>query len=100
MAIEAFRSAFPDPAVEVSHQVEEADTVVSRWTVRASQAAVPSRPAQRVRAAGNIASVEAELVALNVLHHEARLVVVIGGQQPDAYRAQRDQPCTLGFQGR
>ena len=36
MAIEAFRAAFPDAAVEVDHQVEEADTVVSRWTVRGS----------------------------------------------------------------
>ncbi len=44
-------------------------------------------------------SVEAELVALDVLHHEARLVVVIGGQQSHAYCAQRDQPCAFGLQG-
>lgn len=44
-------------------------------------------------------SVEAELVALDVLHHEARLVVVIGGQQSHAYCAQGDQPCAFGLQG-
>ena len=42
-------------------------------------------------------SVETELVALDVLHHEARLVVVIGRQQSHAYRAERDQPCAFGL---
>jgi site-specific DNA recombinase len=41
--------------------------------------------------------VEAELVALDVLHHEARLVVVIGRQQPHAHGAERDQTCTFGL---
>jgi hypothetical protein len=36
-------------------------------------------------------SVETELVALDVLHHKARLVVLIGKQQPHAYRAERGQ---------
>lgn len=43
-------------------------------------------------------SVEAELVALDVLHHDARLIVVIGKQQSHAYRAERDQPCALGLE--
>ena len=37
-------------------------------------------------------SVKIELVALDILHHKAGLAVVIGRQQPHAYRAQRDQP--------
>jgi hypothetical protein len=40
-------------------------------------------------------SVETELVALDVLHHEARLVVAIGRQQSHAYRAERDQSCAF-----
>jgi hypothetical protein len=40
-------------------------------------------------------SVEIELVALDVLHHNARIVAVI--QQSHAYRAERDQPCALGL---
>jgi hypothetical protein len=43
-------------------------------------------------------SVETELVALDVLHHEARLVVVIGKQQPHAYRAERDQARAFGLE--
>lgn len=43
-------------------------------------------------------SVEAELVALDVLHPEARLVVLIGKQELPAYRAERDQTCALGLQ--
>lgn len=35
-AIEAFRAGFPDTTVHVEHQVEEGDTVVSRWTIEAS----------------------------------------------------------------
>src|SRR4029453_10259385 len=42
-------------------------------------------------------SVETELVALDVLHHEARLVVAIGRQEPHAYRAERDQSRALGL---
>src|SRR6476469_8275821 len=42
-------------------------------------------------------SVETELVALDVLHHDARLVVVIGSQQSHAYRAERDQSCAFGL---
>ena len=42
-------------------------------------------------------SVQTELVALDVLHHEARLVVVIGGQESHAYRAERDQSCAFGL---
>ena len=43
-------------------------------------------------------SVETELIALDVLHHDARLVVVIGRQQSHAYRAERDQSCAFGLQ--
>jgi hypothetical protein len=42
-------------------------------------------------------SVEVELVTLDVLHHEARLVVVIRGQQSHAYRAERHQSCAFGL---
>jgi len=44
-------------------------------------------------------SVETELVALDVLHHEARLVVAIGTQESHAYRAKRDQSCAFGLKG-
>ncbi len=43
-------------------------------------------------------SVETELVALDVLHHQARLVVLIGSQESHTYRAERDQPCALGLE--
>ena len=42
-------------------------------------------------------SVQAELVALDVLHHQARLVEAIGPQQPHAGRAEREQPGALGL---
>jgi hypothetical protein len=42
-------------------------------------------------------SVEIELVTLDVLHHEARLVGAIGEQQSDAHRAERDQPRAFGL---
>jgi len=42
-------------------------------------------------------SVETELVALDVLHHQARLVVVIGRQESQAHRAERDQSCAFGL---
>ena len=42
-------------------------------------------------------SVETELVALDVLHHDARLVVAIGTQKLHAYRAERDQSCAVGL---
>ena len=42
-------------------------------------------------------SVETELVALDVLHHEARLVVSFGKQQSHAYRAEPDQSCAFGL---
>ena len=35
-AIETFRAGFPDAAVAIDSQVEEGDTVVTRWTVRAT----------------------------------------------------------------
>jgi hypothetical protein len=35
-------------------------------------------------------SVEIEFVAFDVLHHDARFVVVVGRQQPHAYGAERD----------
>ena len=41
--------------------------------------------------------VETELVALDVLHHKARLVDAIGRQQSHAYRAERDQSCAFGL---
>ena len=44
-------------------------------------------------------SVEAELVALDVLHHQARLVVLVGQQELHAYGAQRLQPRALGLEG-
>jgi len=43
-------------------------------------------------------SVEVEFVALDVLHHDARLVVVIGRQKSHAYRAERDQSCAFGLE--
>jgi Winged helix-turn helix len=43
-------------------------------------------------------SVEIELVALDVLHHHARLVVVIGKQESHAHRAERDQPGAFGLE--
>jgi hypothetical protein len=42
-------------------------------------------------------SVETELVALDVLHHEARLFDAIGPQVSHTYRAERDQSCALGL---
>lgn len=42
--------------------------------------------------------VQAEFVALDVLHDNARLVAVVGGQQPHADRAERDQSRALGLQ--
>ena len=54
-----------------------------------------SRPVKVLRSRH---SVEIELVALDVLHHDARLVVVIGRQQPHAYRAERDQSCAFGLE--
>ncbi len=44
-------------------------------------------------------SVEAELVALDVLHHEARLVEAVGTQQSHACCAERYQSCALGLEG-
>jgi hypothetical protein len=44
------------------------------------------------------ASVEAELVALDVLHHQARLVLLVGQQQPHADRAERDSAGALGLE--
>ncbi len=41
-------------------------------------------------------SVETELVALDVLHHDARIVAVI--QESHAYRAERDQSCAFGLE--
>src|SRR2546430_2208892 len=43
-------------------------------------------------------SVETELVALDVLHHQARLVDAIGEQQSHAYRAEREQSCAFGLE--
>src|SRR5581483_7754823 len=45
-------------------------------------------------------SVEAELVALDVLHHDARLLDAIGRQQPHASCAQPDQSGALGLECR
>ncbi len=42
-------------------------------------------------------SVEAELVALDVLHHKARLVDAIGSEQSHADRAERDQSRAFGL---
>lgn len=42
-------------------------------------------------------SVEAELVALDVLHHQARLVVLVGQQQPHADPAEGDEAGALGL---
>ena len=43
-------------------------------------------------------SVETELVALDVLHIEARLVLLIGKQQLPANRAERDQTCAFSLE--
>jgi len=43
-------------------------------------------------------SVQAELVALDVLHHEARFVEAIGPQESHACPAEREQPCALGLE--
>lgn len=43
-------------------------------------------------------SVETELVALDVLHHDARLVGAVGKQRPHVYRVERDQSCALGLE--
>ena len=45
----------------------------------------------RIRA-GSWPSGQAELVALDVLHNQARLVLLVGDQEPHAGGAQRDQP--------
>jgi Tol biopolymer transport system component len=62
----------------------------------------PSHPARDRRRGGDGHvrgySVKTELVALDVLHHQARLVLLIGGQQPHAYRAERDQSCAFGLE--
>ena len=57
------------------------------WSVRG----MSGRPQRRGH------SVETEFVALDVLHHDARLVVAIGRQQSHAYRAERDQSCAFGL---
>lgn len=51
---------------------------------------LPTSPARR-------SSVETELVALNVLHHDAGLVLAVGTHRSHMYRAERDQPCAFGF---
>ena len=52
-----------------------------------------------MRRASAAISIEAELVALDILHHEARLVVLVGKQQAHAYGAERDQSGALGLEG-
>ncbi len=44
-----------------------------------------------------VALVDAELVALDVQHRDARVVAVV--QRPHVDRAEGDQPCAFGFQG-
>src|SRR5262245_15825079 len=65
----------------MSPTVRPADRRVVRRAVGESPAAASLTP-----------SVEAELVALDVLHHDARLVVVIGQQSSHVCRAESDQP--------
>ena len=48
---------------------------------------------RRCRVRGH--SVETELVALDVLHRDARIIAVIQGSH--VYRAERDQSCALGL---
>ena len=57
------------------------------------------RHEHQVRRRGHVRGhlVQAELVALDVLHHQARLVAVIGRQQPHPDRAERDQPGAFGL---
>ena len=43
-------------------------------------------------------SVKTELVALDILHHEARLVEAVGKQKSYAYSAERDQSCAFGLE--
>lgn len=42
--------------------------------------------------------VEAEFIPLDVLHHQARLILLIGGQQTQAPSAERFQPSRLGLE--
>ena len=46
----------------------------------------------------SLISSETELIALDVLHNEARLVVAIGWQEPYAFCAEGDQTCAFGLQ--
>lgn len=47
---------------------------------------------------GPLISSEAELIALDVLHDEARLVVAVGRQKPYAFCAEGDQTSTFTLQ--
>jgi hypothetical protein len=83
--------------VEVAQYVLRLDRVSSVDDVLlnaagAGLAALASRPWWRGP------SVETELVALDVLHHEARLVVGVGQQQSHADRAEREQSRAFGLQ--
>ncbi len=69
----------------------EATGGLHRARDRGSQQAlrvVGSAPTQHCRHA----LVEAELVSLNVLHDQARLVVLVGWKQPDPHRAHAREP--------
>jgi hypothetical protein len=43
--------------------------------------------------------VEAELVAFDVLHHQARFVLPVGGEQTQTSSPDRFQPSRLGLEG-
>jgi hypothetical protein len=67
---------------------------VAEWWGRRSQRCAGPRGRR-----GRDHSVETELVALDVLHHLARLVDSIGEQKSHGYRSERDQSRALGLEG-
>jgi hypothetical protein len=52
-------------------------------------------PSQLIWGARSRLSVDTELVALDVLHRDARIIAVI--QRSHVYRAERDQSCAFGL---
>ncbi len=60
----------------------------------------PPPPASQTATTVDVAreySVEAELVTLDVVHYEARLVGIVGGQESHTYRAEREQTGAFGL---
>jgi hypothetical protein len=84
-----------DPAADDDRRDRDESDHQHLGAIRRGGAVVAREVRRHVHVRGH--SVEIELVALDVLHHDARLVVVIGRQQPYAYRAERDQSCAFGL---